>query len=538
MAGYASNYVRTSQGRKLAGQEQIWTQLETFAREIHASLDPTRVAYQIANEGRRLIGCDRLSVATVEVKKCKIEAVSGADVIEKRSNLIVLMRALVDAVLAWGEKLVYTGAKDESLPPDVLTALDDYLAESNSKLLVLTPLRDERQKDVAGPARSALLMENFETPENTEPLIARMEVVGRHATSALYNSVEMRRIPLGWIWRPVAMIQQGLGGKTKAIVSAVVAAVGLLIAAMILLPYELEMDANGQLLPMERKRLYPTNTGKVERFLINQNDSFGAGTDLVLMYDNDLKTTLTKLWNDGLIAYHQMVNAERLHKEAKNSSEEFKYAMDRDKYKFQLQTSQNEFDALVAVHNADRNRPGYFWLKAPPFSDVAAAKGERLWTVLDADFREQYEGKFVKQSDPILRLGNKTGRWELELKIPQKHVGQVLHAFGGADPNARLDVVLLVTSAPTRKYRGVLDQGKMAKEAVPNRDDHNESSPVVIAYVSLDDPAIPESERVPSDLLVAGVEVHAKIRCGKHRMGYSLFYGLWEFLYEKVVFFF
>src|SRR5262249_47461965 len=29
MAGYAANYVRNQQGRKLVGQEQLWTQLET-----------------------------------------------------------------------------------------------------------------------------------------------------------------------------------------------------------------------------------------------------------------------------------------------------------------------------------------------------------------------------------------------------------------------------------------------------------------------------------------------------------------------------
>ena len=92
MAGYASGYVAQSAGQQAAGQEQVWTQLETFARDIHSSLDPTRVAFQIANEGRRLIGCDRLSVAVNHSKKCKIEAVSGSDVVEKRSNLIQLMR--------------------------------------------------------------------------------------------------------------------------------------------------------------------------------------------------------------------------------------------------------------------------------------------------------------------------------------------------------------------------------------------------------------------------------------------------------------
>jgi hypothetical protein len=43
---------------------------------------------------------------------------------------------------------------------------------------------------------------------------------------------------------------------------------------------------------------------------------------------------------------------------------------------------------------------------------------------------------------------------------------------------------------------------------------------------------------LPRELLLSGTEVHAKIICGNERMGYSLFYGLWEFFYEKIVFFF
>jgi hypothetical protein len=112
----------------------------------------------------------------------------------------------------------------------------------------------------------------------------------------------------------------------------------------------------------------------------------------------------------------------------------------------------------------------------------------------------------------------------------------VLRAFGADDPNARLDVDILVTSEPTKKFKGLLYRHKVGGEAVPNRDDHNESAPVVIAYVSLDDPEIPEEWRVPPNLLLTGVEVHANVRCGNFPMGYSLFYGLWEFIYEKLIF--
>jgi len=140
-----------------------------------------------------------------------------------------------------------------------------------------------------------------------------------------------------------------------------------------------------------------------------------------------------------------------------------------------------------------------------------------------------------------MRLGDKTGGWELELKIPQRHVNQLLRAFDD-EPDPHLMVDILVTSRPTSIFKGVLYKSKISGEAAPNRDDHNETNPVVIAYVSLDDPLIPQDERLTQedarDLLVTGVEVHTKIRCRSHPMGYSLFYGLWEFIYEKVVFFF
>lgn len=537
MAGYASSYVRNQQGRKAAGQEQVWTQLEAFARDIHGSLDPTRVAFQIANEGRRIIGCDRLSVAVNHGKKCKIEAVSGSDVVEKRSNLVQLMRALVDSTLIWGEKLVYSGTKDDSLPPDVLTALDDYLAESNSKLLVLQPLRDERQKDLPGPARSALLMENFETPESAEPLIARLEIVGRHSTSALYNSAELKRIPLGWLWRPIVKVQDGLGGKTKAWVTIIGALLAAAILAMILVPYPLKMDANGQLLPVERQKVYASRPGYVVDFSIEPNSSFDAGTRLATMYDNELQAKLQQLRQEVQTASKLMQNLQSRLNTAKDKTEETQLTGQISQYASQRDAKLNELLLLMQVNNSIADRPGYFEVAAPKYSANRAINHKPIWTVLDADFRERVKNQYVKPSDPILRLGDRNGPWEIELKIPQKHIGQVLRAFG-PDPNSKLDVDLLLTSAPTRTFRGVLYRNKVAGEAVPNRDDHNESAPVVIAYVTLDDPSIPEDLRVPKDLLVTGVEVHSKIRCGNHAMGYSLFYGLWEFLYEKVVFFF
>jgi hypothetical protein len=538
MAGYASNYVRNMTSRPAAGApDQLWTQLESFASQIHSSLNPTEVAYQVANEGRRLVACDRISVAVRYSRKCKIEAVSGADVVEKSSTHIRLMRELCDAVIAWDEKLVYKGTKDDTLPPNVLAALDAYLAESNSKLLVLQPLRDEREKDKLRPPRSALLMECYEPPAETEPLINRLDVVARHAGPSLYNAVELKRIPFRFLWLPVAKIQEGLGGKTKAIVYSIGAALVLLTIAMILVPYPLKLDSNGQLVPEDRHWVYSSTEGEVRQFIVEPGAVVQEGQSLVLMFSPELGRQITQLQSNIDAADTDITRIGSQLRSATQPTEQERLQLELGKSVSSRSAWIQQLAALNRTNNSDPNTPGVFRILAPRFPASKASSVQPRWTVLNSDFRENLTYRTVKPSDPLLRLGNKSGNWELELKIPQKHIGQILKAFPPGD-KAELDVDLLVTSVPTKTFRGKLARDRVAGEAVPNKDDHNESEPIVFAYVRVSGNDIPEDMRIPRDLLVTGVEVHAKVRCGDHAMGYSLFYGVWEFLYEKVIFFF
>src|ERR1043165_8354204 len=270
MAAFISLYQRNHQLRTMVGQQDLWVKLEAFARQIHASLNTTEVAYLIANEARRLVEVDRISVATRPGSKCVVTAISGADVVEKRSNLVQLMRALFDAVIQWGERLVYTGTKDDSLPPKVLEALDAYLGESNSKILVIMPLVDEREKEPKRMARSALMMECFETNLQPEQLLARLDVVGRHAASALFNAQEYRRIPMRFLGLPLAKLQDGLGGKAKAIWTLALTGLSVLILMMIFVPFPLKMEATGKVLPKDRRWVYPPIPGNVEDFQIGR----------------------------------------------------------------------------------------------------------------------------------------------------------------------------------------------------------------------------------------------------------------------------
>ena len=528
MAGLASVFIRNTQLRRMVGQQQVWTQLETFARQVHSSLNPTEVAYIIANEARRLLACDRVSVAVRHSVKMKIESISGADVVEKRSSLVQLQRTLAEKVADWGDRLVYQGTKDDSLPPAVLTALDAYLAESNAKMVIVQPLRDEREKESKKPIRSALILESFEPGLSIEQLQARLEVVSRHATPALYNAVEYRRIPMRFLWMPLVKLQDGLGGKGRAIAAGVGAAVLLLLVLFVFVPYPLKMDATGQLLPQVRFWIYSESPDATVVHIpdyVQTGKTVPQGGDLIKMRDQKLELRLGELTADVRSLEGEIVLLKTQHGNAQQAQ---RYDIERllgEKVQLK-ERKEAEKKSLMQRYNMRESDPGFIWITAPVDG-----------TIINSNFRENLTGRTVKPSEQLLRIGDKAKGWEIELRIPQRHIGQVLLAFEGKPEDYELDVDLLLASAPTQTYKGKLLRSRIYPEANPDKDNPNNTEPIVIASVRIDGDGIPEENTLPKELLVTGTEVHAKIRCGNRAMGYSLFYGVWEFIYEKVLFY-
>jgi hypothetical protein len=530
MTAYAGSYTRNNQLRQMVGKEQVWVQLENFVRQIHGTLNPVEAAYLVVNEGRRLLEADRVSVA-VRQPSTTVLAISGADVVEKRSNLVQLMRALFDAVIEWGEKLVFTGVKDDSLPPKVYKSLDEYLAESNSKLLVVQPLIDERDTKNKKKARSALMMESFEITSDQEQQFARLEVVTRHATPALYNASEYRRIPMRFIWLPLAKIQDGLGGKTKAIMTTVAVGIAAFFLAMILVPWPLKMPANGQLLTEKRETVYSPVPGQIIAFPVHLKSGTPVtkGEPIIRLYDSQLGRTIRELNTDIARQLAIVEAAAGRANDADARDAAFKVAEAHIVRNAKIQERQE----LISRTNAIADDPGVFEVKAP-ISGI----------ILSTDFRETLEKKTVRPNEPLLKIGydnpmnRKLSDWYVELKIPQKHIGQVLKAFKPKDNKDELDVDLMLVSESTSKYKGKLRRDRVAFQAINDRDAHDEPEPIVRAWVRIEGPDIPEDSKLPIRLLLSGTEVHTNIRCGDRAMGYALFHGVWEFINEKIMFFF
>ena len=400
----------------------------------------------------------------------------------------------------------------------------------------------EREKAGKKPeeARAALVLECFDPPLEPQQIIGRMDVIARHSASAITNALDYDRVPMQWMWLPVARFEEMLGGRGKAILAAVICGVAGLASALAFMPYPLKMEASGQLLPEVRRKIFPPTEGIIRELTVSPGQEVEENGNLGLMHDSQLESQIRQLLREMKDAQKEF--ALKVQQSTSGTdSDRFNAATDAAKASKLLESKRRELAALVQRTNAlaSSGKVGWFHLKSPGFIELTAQEREsvntRKWTVLSTGFKEELTNRAVKPSDELLRVGVVDGPWEIELRIPQQHLGQVLQAFQDQGVE-ELDVDFILRSNASRKWKGKLSRARIGGEALPSQEDKDNPEPVVTAFVRIDDPELVDRLRNFDER--SGTEVKAKIRCGTRKMGYALFYGVWEFIYEKIVFFF
>ena len=207
----------------MMSQQRLWNQLEGFTHQIHGSLDLKETAYAVVNDGKRLVGCDRLTVALKIGGRTMVEAVSGQEVVEQRSNLVRELTRLCKVVIRSGEDLVYTG-NTEGFAPDIRDALEMYVDESGSKVVVVTLLHKPETEQVTESKEKVpfgcLVAEQIGDELAPTDMHARTEVVSRHASTALWNSQEHHRIFLKPLLKAMGSPWRMFRGRTLAKIAA------------------------------------------------------------------------------------------------------------------------------------------------------------------------------------------------------------------------------------------------------------------------------------------------------------------------------
>ncbi len=527
----AGNYLKNRQMRQMMSQQRLWNQLEGFTHHIHGSLDLKETAYSVVNDGKRLVGCDRLSVALKLAGRTMVEAVSGQEVVEQRSNLVRDLTKLCKVVIRSGEDLVYTG-HTEGFAPDIRDALEIYVDESGSKVVVVTLLHKPEEEE--GPDQKehkekvpygCLVAEQIGDEVAPTDMHARTEVVARHASTALWNSQEHHKIFLKPLLKFMGAPWRVLRGRTLAKIGAVAGLILVLIGAMYFVPCDLTIEGRGSLLPEERRTIYAPIAGTIIEVPVEHGDIVKKGDVIARLDSKDLQKELKKLIGERDKAWNQRSISEIQDQKSSNSQS------DQD---MQYQVKSQLAEATLTYRSAKeqieivQEQLEMMNIKAPQDGIITT------WEV-----KKNLMGRPVEIGHELLNIAAIGGDsdWVLEVDVPDDDMGPILMAqsklqreiaAGTKQPGAALRAYFHVATNPEDKYQGYVRRIAAKAETV-------EQKHVVKVTVGFDE-SVRREFLSRNQELRPGAEVRARVDCGKTRLSYYLLRKVVQVWYESVMF--
>ena len=516
---FAGDYLKSGRLRHLAEKQTLWEQLETFTRTAHEKLDVRETAYTIANEGRRLIGCDRVSVAIRHGGSCRIEAVSGQDTFDKRSNVTVLLGKLATAVVKTGEEVWYSGDTSD-FAPQVEEALNAYVDEAHTKSLAILPLMQpggevELAPDEVAPKPpeviGALIVEQMVDSRPPDGFRQRVDVVRTHSASALTNSLEYEGLFLLPVWRALGKTSHKLFGhalpKTLSISALVIAA----IAAACLIPTDFTLEGKAKLRPSVRQHVFAKLDGEVQQVLVEHDSPVKKGDLLVVEHSLDLDKEAETTRGQLQQALADIDSTNRSLIDDKDMTEADK----NQKIAHVAQLEQQKISLLVQMKVLDEKRE-LLQVKSPIDGRVVK------WKV-----QEELQGRPVTRGQVMMEVADTSGPWELEVMMPESRMGYISQAWTDAkSANRDLPVTFILATSPSNKLQGKVEEIHRSAEV------RGEEGNTVLIRVSFDQDKLREVVSEPK----IGAGATAKITCGRRSVAFVWLHDLLDFIRAKVLF--
>ncbi|HTM52497.1 MAG TPA: HlyD family efflux transporter periplasmic adaptor subunit [Pirellulales bacterium] len=506
MCELASEYLKSRKLQHFTDRQALWAQLENFTRLVHLGLDRRATAYTIANEGRRLIECDRVSVAINHGRKCVIEAISGQDTFDKRSNTVTLLNRLANAVVATGETVWYTG-DTSAMAPQVEEAVQEYVDECHSKAVAVVPLKEphDTTDPLADPrVLGALIIEQIEDSRPREGLPQRIEVVSNHSSIALANAIEHNELFLMPVWRAIGKSRWVIEARQLPwTLAALVTLVGVT-AFLFLWPADFELSAKGKLQPTIRREVFADMDGEVVDVLVKHGDWVKKDQVLAKMHNTDLEVKIagTRGQLEGVMKQLDSINS-RINDRTLDKKEKARLNSDAAKLQEEQTSAQRQLKLLEE--------------KKKQLTVLSPIDGQiTTWDVDKTLFRRS-----VQLGSVLMRVVEPKGDWELELLMPEDRMGFINEAC------RELKTEKLPVHYITQTNPGVTHEGNVS-EIHHTAEIRGEEGNTVLLRVAINKDDVPDRRDAAA--------VTAKVYCGRTSLGYAWFHDLVSFVQSKVLF--
>lgn len=518
MTGHASRYLerRQTESSSPADSSGFLADFEQFILQLERGENVPEVAATAANDGRHLLGCDRLSVAVHKGNKTSIVAISGQDKVNARANLTRAMAAIAARIVELREPLTFSGRID-NLPPQIEEPLANFIHESGSRLVKLVPLiepeplihrsDDEdhrppsiRTREVVG----CLVIEQTADSRPRPHLEERSNLLADHVGAVLAHARRQDRILFLRLWQTLGHGLEWFHGRKLAKTLAILAVAASVVAALCFVPWEYRVGGKGKLMPIRRQEIFAPENGDVIAIAVHDREKVHKGQLLLTLRNeqliaeyNENESKLSQALEQSRSYMGQEVAAKR------DGDEKTALQAAAGRVKAEL-----EVKGLKEILEIQQARVDRLQVKSPIDGTVAGFQLEQL-----------LKNRPVQQGELMLEIMDETGPWRLELEVEGSRMGHVLRAWNKSSDH-ELPVDFIPATAPESTFQGELNE--IATRSAVSSDQSN----IFECLVAIDASEI-KDKRI-------GAEVRAKISCGKRSLGYVLFGDVIEFIRQRL----
>jgi multidrug efflux pump subunit AcrA (membrane-fusion protein) len=395
--------------------------------------------------------------------------------------------------------------------------LQAYLDESKARALVVLPLTGQPTNSSAtgdtavadATPAGVLVLEWFAIPELDESESRRIELATRHAAIALTIAQANEQLPLMRVSRSLAKIKWLAEARQLPTTLWVLGILTALVIALVIVPVDFEVAAEGELLPARRREIFAPVEGVVDAVLVEHGDDVIAGQPLMRLRSPALDFEKARLEGEiqtaqKRLAAIQTARFEQHSEQPGSSHRHLQLTAEEEELKQELHSLRQQ-EKLLADQREE------LVVRAP----IAGR-------VLTWDVAGSLTARPVERGQSLLSVGDVAGRWELELDVPEHQVGYVIAARRQGDQQAPLPVSFLLVTEPGEIY-----EGEVRRIALRSHVDEFCSETFVRVTVRFDQPV---DDPRPKAIVIG------RIHCGRRSLGFVWLHNAWNSIQRRVLF--
>ena len=285
------------------------------------------------------------------------------------------------------------------------------------------------------------------------------------------------------------------------------------IVALCVVPASFRIHGKGKLQPVVRRDVSASVEGTVSKVYVTHGDPVKKGQLLADLQNSELDVKITEVEGQLSQINEEMASISRRLIEVKkapksdpkqsSAEEESRLASEEAQAKEKILSLQAQLKILLGKRERLK-------ITSPIDGQVTT------WDVVNL-----LEGRTVQPGQVLMSVSDPSGEWELEVLIPEEHMGYIARAQKELEHND-LEASYILANDPSNRHEGTVGDVHLAAEV------RGEEGNTVLVHVAIDKHDLKE--------LSQGAGVQARVYCGKRAVGFVWFHDLFEFVHSKVLF--